>query len=300
MADALPNPPIEKFLAYLNVERRASQRTIAAYRDDLARFQRALAKHSTADWSQVSQAHVRAFVADEHRRGQAPKTLARRLSALRSFYRWLLREQAAVINPAQGVRVPRARRVLPNVLDAETLGTLLDQPVDGPLAVRDQALFELIYSSALRLSEVLALDWHDLDLAAGVVRVLGKGAKTRIVPVGARAIEALNAWRVQTPCADSRSVFPGRGGKSLSARAVQARIKTWALQHGHIQRIHPHLLRHSAASHLLQSSGNLRAVQDFLGHADIATTQIYTHLDFAYLARVYDQAHPRAQKKPPK
>lgn len=295
-----PDAAIAGFLAHLGIERRLSPRTLAAYRDDLDRFAAFVGAEtgiSPPRWDRVASEGVRRFAAREHQAGQSPRTIARRLSAIRSFYRWLLREGRARVNPAAGVRAPKAARRLPAVLDADQLGALLDTPGAGALAVRDQAVVELFYSSALRLSELCALDWADLDLTAGSVRVVGKGAKTRIVPVGRAAIAALIAWRSQSGRVMG-PVFPGRGGRPITPRAVQRRLECWAAVRGVAQRVHPHLLRHSAASHLLESSGNLRAVQELLGHADIATTEVYTHLDFQHLARVYDAAHPRARRRP--
>jgi integrase/recombinase XerC len=287
---------IEGFLAHLSTERRLSPRTQEAYRDDLLRCARFLASDDAPGWERVASDAVRRFAAAEHRGGQSPRSIARRLSAIRSFYRWLLREGQARINPAAGVRAPKAARKLPNVLDADELGALLDTPGQDTLASRDQAMLELFYSSAVRLSELCALQWNDLDLDAGAARVVGKGAKTRIVPVGSTAVSALRVWAAESARSEG-PVFPGRGGSPISPRAVQQRLKRWAAERGVWKRVHPHLLRHSAASHLLESSGNLRAVQEMLGHADIATTQVYTHLDFQHLARVYDAAHPRARRR---
>lgn len=287
---------IESFLDHLATVRRLSPRTREAYRDDLARCADFLVRDGIEGWDRVASDAVRRFAAQQHRAGQSPRTIARRLSAIRSFYRWLEREGRARINPGIGVRAPKAARKLPNVLDADELGALLDTPGSDPLASRDQAMLELMYSSALRLSELCALAWEDLDLAGGNVRVVGKGAKTRIVPVGAKAVAALRAWGAESG-RTTGPVFPGRGGSPISPRAVQQRLKRWAEARGVWKRVHPHLFRHSAASHLLESSGNLRAVQELLGHADIATTQVYTHLDFQHLARVYDAAHPRARRR---
>lgn len=287
---------IEDFLGHLATERRLSARTREAYREDLFRCARFLVGDGAPAWDRVASDAVRRFAAAEHRGGQSPRSIARRLSAVRSFFRWLLREGRARTNPAVGVRAPKIARKLPNVLDADELGALLDTPGDDALASRDQAMLEVLYSSALRLSELCALAWEDLDLDAGTARVVGKGAKTRIVPVGEQAIAALRTWRAES-ARMAGPVFPGRGGGSISPRAVQQRLKRWAEVRGVWKRVHPHLLRHSAASHLLESSGNLRAVQELLGHADIATTQVYTHLDFQHLARVYDAAHPRARRR---
>ena len=288
---------VERFLGHLAVERRLSARTLEAYRDDLGRLSSALAREGDPGWAEVGADRVRAFVAAEHRAGQSPKTLARRLSAIRSFYRFLLREGLARANPADGVRAPRAGRRLPNVLDADEMASFLDLPEGGGIAARDRAMLELFYSSALRLSELTALRWGQVDLDEGLVRVDGKGGRTRIVPVGGQAREALRAWRAETAGDVAGPVFPGRGGAPISPRAVQARMKLLAQRQGLWKRVHPHLMRHSCASHLLESSGDLRGVQEMLGHADIATTQVYTHLDFQHLAKVYDAAHPRARRK---
>ncbi|HVF34019.1 MAG TPA: tyrosine recombinase XerC [Candidatus Saccharimonadia bacterium] len=286
---------IAKFLAHLEHERRASPRTIAAYRDDLAQYSAFLA--SAPGGTELVRAGpelVRGFVAQQHRDGLAATSIQRRLSACRSLYRYLLREGLARSNPADAIRAPKAPRKLPNVLDADEAGALLELPGDAPLAARDRAMLELFYSSALRLSELCALRWGDLDLDAGLVRLKGKGDKTRIVPVGRKAIEALRALG----SGPGGYVFAGRNGP-ISPRAVQKRLKLLAQRQGLWKRVHPHLMRHSCASHMLESSGNLRAVQEMLGHADIATTQIYTHLDFQHLAKVYDAAHPRAKRRKP-
>ncbi len=288
---------VERFLDHLAVERRLSPRTIDAYRDDIERLARALDGDPAPGWDAVSAERLRSFIAAEHRDGQSPKTLARRLSAIRSFFRWQLREGLVRANPADGVRAPRAARKLPNVLDADEMGAFLELPQGGGIAARDRAMLELFYSSALRLTELTTLRWGNLDLDDGLVRVDGKGGKTRVVPVGRLAREALRAWRSESSAPIDAPVFPGRGGAPISARGVQARLKTLAQRQGLWKRVHPHLLRHSCASHLLESSGDLRGVQEMLGHADIATTQVYTHLDFQHLAKVYDAAHPRAKRR---
>lgn len=272
-----------------------SAHTLDAYRRDLT----ALAgwvRAQRLDLIALPTELLRAFVASEHRRGLSPKSLQRRLSACRSFYRWLLKHGRIAASPADSVRAPKSPRKLPQVLDADEAVRLVELPTDGRLGLRDRAMLELFYSSGLRLSELCALRWHDLDLADGLVTVLGKGRKQRSVPVGSHARNALAAWReAQTPANDT-PVFPGRNGP-ITPRAVQLRLRQLAQRQGLFKRVHPHLLRHSFASHVLESSGDLRGVQDLLGHADIATTQIYTHLDFQHLAKVYDAAHPRAKRK---
>jgi integrase/recombinase XerC len=289
---------IDAFLLHLQAVKRLAARTITAYDEDLTALDRWLdATLATTDWVTLHTESVRTHISAAHRSGLGGKSLARRLSAIRSFYRYLMREGRARSNPAEGVRAPKSPRKLPNVLDADEMGAFLDLPSDAPLSVRDKAMFELFYSSALRLSELCVLTWQSYDVAQGLLRVIGKGAKTRIVPVGSQAASALAAWRNESAAQDDAAMFPGRDGVFISPRAVQARLKFWAQKQGVWKRIHPHLLRHSCASHLLESSGNLRGVQEMLGHADIATTQVYTHLDFQHLARVYDAAHPRARHR---
>ena len=287
---------IDDYLAHLQVERRMSPHTFDAYRRDLD----GLNAFATAQGLEVETLHteqVRAFIAAEHRRGLSPKSLQRRLSACRSFYRWLLRHGRIQANPAQPIRAPKAPRKLPQVLDPDEAKALVEVPTDVPLGLRDRALLELFYSSGLRLSELCGLRWRDLDLQGGLVTVLGKGSKQRSVPVGSHARAALAEWRNDQRPAGDAFVFPGRNGP-ITPRGVQARLRTLARRQGLFKRVHPHLLRHSFASHVLESSGDLRGVQELLGHADISTTQIYTHLDFQHLAKVYDGAHPRAKRKP--
>jgi integrase/recombinase XerC len=240
---------------------------------------------------------MRAFVASQHRAGLSPKSLQRLLSSCRSLFRQLSREGLLAHDPAAGVRGPKVHRKLPQVLDVDEAGALVENPGEGALALRDRAMLELFYSSGLRLSELCGLRWGDLSLDEGEVRVLGKGAKTRIVPVGSHALDALRALGRAEGMVSTAPVFRGRAGAPISPRTVQARLKQLALTQGFAKRVHPHLLRHTFASHMLESSGDLRAVQELLGHADIATTQIYTHLDFQHLAKVYDAAHPRARRK---
>ena len=285
----------DEFLAHLMVERRMSAHTVDAYRRDLA----ALSAWADAQQVVVIALHadqLRAFIASEHRRGMSPKSLQRRLSACRSFYRWLLKHGRIEASPAAAIRAPKAPRTLPQVLDVDEASRLVEVPTDVPLGLRDRALLELFYSSGLRLSELCALRWRDLDLAEGLVSVLGKGRKQRSVPVGSHARAALAAWRADRPADADAPVFPGRNGP-ITPRAVQLRLRQLAKRQGLFKRVHPHLLRHSFASHVLESSGDLRGVQELLGHVDIATTQIYTHLDFQHLAKVYDAAHPRAKRK---
>ncbi len=288
---------VESFLEHLRVERQVSAHTLDAYRRDLTALAQWAQGQEIVDLEGLQADQLRAFIAAGHRAGLAPKSLQRRLSACRSFYSWLLKHGHIPASPAAGLRAPKAPRKLPKVLDADEATQLVEVPTDAPLGLRDRALLELFYSSGLRLSELCALRWQDLDLAAGLVTVLGKGRKQRIVPVGRHARQALQAWREDRPAPNSAQVFPGRGGAPISQRAVQLRIKQLAQRQGLFKHVHPHMLRHSFASHILESSGDLRGVQELLGHADIATTQVYTHLDFQHLAKVYDGAHPRARRK---
>ena len=286
---------MDQYLDHLQVERMVSPNTLDGYRRDLT----ALASWADAnghDLLRLGGEDIRAFVAAEHRRGLSPKSLQRRLSAVRSFYRWLLKNGRIAASPAAAIRAPKAPRKLPQVLDPDEAKVLVEVPTDVPLGLRDRALLELFYSSGLRLSELCALRWRDLDLDDGLVTVLGKGNKQRSVPVGSHARNALTAWRVDTGAGNDAPVFPGRHGP-ITPRAVQLRLRQLAQRQGLFKRVHPHLLRHSFASHVLESSGDLRGVQELLGHADIATTQIYTHLDYQHLAKVYDAAHPRAKRK---
>ncbi|MBZ4040098.1 tyrosine recombinase XerC [Novilysobacter selenitireducens] len=287
---------VDEFLSHLDVERRVSPHTLAAYRRDLDALSLwAVDNGQSVEGLQAD--HIRAFVAAEHRRGLTPKSLQRRLSACRSFYAWLLRNGRIKASPAAAIRAPKAPRKLPQVLDPDEAKALVEVPTDAPLGVRDRALLELFYSSGLRLSELCGLHWRDLHLDDGLVHVLGKGSKQRIVPLGSHARNALGDWKRESGGTADTPVFPGRKGP-ITPRAVQLRLRQLAQRQGLFKRVHPHLLRHSFASHILESSGDLRGVQELLGHADIATTQIYTHLDYQHLSRVYDAAHPRAKRKP--
>ena len=291
-------PQVEAWLARLGSERKASPHTIEGYRRDLDKLLRYMQKLQLTAFEQLQPHHMRGFVAAEHRGGLSPKSLQRLLSSCRSLFRQLTREGMLAHDPVAGVRGPKVHRKLPQVLDVDEAAALVEgDGNDDALGVRDRAMLELFYSSGLRLSELTGLRWLDLDLDAGEVRVLGKGSKTRIVPVGRHAIAALRALGEAEGRAPDAPVFRGRNGAPISPRTVQARMKTLALRQGFAKHVHPHLLRHTFASHMLESSGDLRAVQELLGHADIATTQIYTHLDFQHLAKVYDAAHPRARRK---
>ena len=292
-----PRGQVQAWLARLAGERKASPHTVDGYRRDLDKLLRWMEAQQIDAFSRLDAHRMRGFVAAEHRAGLSPKSLQRLLSSCRSLFRQLRREGLLDNDPVAGVRGPKVHRKLPQVLDVDEATTLVESGGEGALGVRDRAMLELFYSSGLRLSELVGLRWLDLDLAQGEVRVLGKGSKTRIVPVGRHAVEALRALGEAEGKAPETPVFRGRAGAPISPRTVQARLKQLALAQGFAKHVHPHLLRHTFASHMLESSGDLRAVQELLGHADIATTQIYTHLDFQHLAKVYDAAHPRAKRK---
>ncbi|MEJ2433630.1 MAG: tyrosine recombinase XerC [Pseudolabrys sp.] len=290
----------ERFIAKLRDERRLSPNTQLSYRRDLARFCEFCRTQSVGAWRDLTEHTVRAFVAWRHRGGLGGRSLQRELSSLRSFFDYLIEEGLAGHNPARAVRAPKSPRRLPKTLDVDQSARLMEIPGDDELALRDRAMLELFYASGLRLSELVGLDLADIDLREALVRVTGKGRKVREVPVGRFAIAALRAWlarRADLVKAGEPALFVSRGGARISRRNVQQRLRQWAQRQGIDVRVHPHMLRHSFASHLLESSGDLRAVQELLGHADIATTQVYTHLDFQHLANVYDRAHPRARKK---
>lgn len=298
--DAAAHTWLQHFVSHLRTERRLSVHTVTNYHRDLERLAAFADTRQAAHWAELDTHALRAFAAQLHRQGAAPGSIARSLSAVRSFYRYLQREGAAAHNPAQDVAAPKQARKLPHVLDADQMGRLLDISGDDAATLRDKALLELLYSSGLRLAELVGLNIHDVDLADATVRVTGKGAKTRVVPVGRQARAALAAWlrgRAQLAGATEQALFVGVRGARISPRSVEARVAYWARRQGLGVHVHPHMLRHSFASHLLESSGDLRAVQELLGHANIATTQIYTHLDFQHLAHIYDQSHPRARKK---
>ncbi|WP_456444242.1 tyrosine recombinase XerC [Thiolapillus sp.] len=298
-APASKDKLVDAFLRHLRLEQRLSPRTEEAYNRDLKDMAGWMQEHSR-EWLNLSQADVRAWSAQRHRQGLSAKTLQRRLAALRTFYHYLKREGHIRLNPAMGVRAPKVERKLPSTLDVDQMKQLLELPGNSPLDLRDQAMMELLYSSGLRLAELVSVDLGDLDLPDAMLEVTGKGSKTRRLPVGQKACKALQHWldiRPQLAKDHEPALFVSQRGKRLSPRSVQSRLAKRAQEQGAPHQVHPHLLRHSFASHLLESSGDLRAVQELLGHADISTTQIYTHLDFQHLAQVYDQAHPRARKK---
>ena len=291
---------LPRFIKHLATERRLSAHTSSNYERDLELLIAYCEQHGVSDWTQLDSQHVRMFAAQEFRRGQSPRTIQRRLSAIRTFCNFLLLEQVIKTNPALEVQAPRPKKRLPQTLDVDRMTQLLSFRTDSELSARDKAMMELFYSSGLRLSELTALDIEHLDLPDRTVRVTGKGNKTRIVPVGRYAIEALTTWlRERTAIATlgEPAVFVAHTGRRLGPRAVQQRIAQWAKQQGIGVHVHPHMFRHSFATHLLESSQDLRGVQELLGHANISTTQVYTHLDFQHLAKIYDGAHPRARRK---
>ena len=295
---------IDRFCRHLGDERGLSAHTVKAYRRDLAEFAGYLESNDVLDWPTVDAAVVRGFVTWRHRRSIGGRSIQRGLSALRTFFDYCVREGATDRNPARAVSAPKAPRRLPNVLDTDRAGALVGG-LEGeePLSLRDRAMLELTYSSGLRLAELCSLAVSDVDLEGGLVRVIGKGRKARIVPVGRHAREAIRAWlpaRAELAGPGESALFVSRRGRRISPRAVQSRFAKRAFERGIDVHVHPHMLRHSFATHLLESSGDLRAVQELLGHADIGTTQVYTHLNFQHLAQAYDRAHPRARKKQPK
>jgi integrase/recombinase XerC len=297
------NPALEdwadRFLRHLTHERRLSPHTRLGYARDLTRLIGFCGRRGVAAWTDLDHAAVRAFAAGEHAGGLAPRSVQRRLSAVRTFYSFMQREGACTGNPAADVHAPRPGKRLPTTLDVDQMSRLLAFRTDDTLGARDKAILELFYSSGLRLAELVGLELSALDLEDRTVRVDGKGGKTRILPVGRHAVAALRAWLDQrrTLTVTDGAVFVGRGGRRLTPRAIQYRVETWRRRQGLEMRVHPHMFRHSFASHLLESSSDLRGVQELLGHADISTTQIYTHLDFQHLAKVYDAAHPRARRR---
>jgi len=291
---------IDRFVSHLAHERRMSGHTQSAYRHDLLALAEFGGRRKLDAWPAFDHAQLRTFAADLHGAGLSPRSIQRHLSAARTFYEFLMREGHCARNPARDVRAPKANKRLPATLDADQMGRLLAFRVDDSLSARDKAIMELFYSSGLRLAELAGLNLAAVDFADRTVRVLGKGDKTRIVPIGRFAIDALKKWRkerIKWVGSDQDALFVGRSGRPLSVRAVQLRVGAWGRRMGLGVHVHPHMFRHSFATHLLESSGDLRGVQELLGHANIGTTQIYTHLDFQHLATVYDAAHPRARRR---
>ncbi|HEX5364567.1 MAG TPA: tyrosine recombinase XerC [Gallionella sp.] len=291
---------LEGYLAWLRNEKRYSELTAENYARDLHHLFELAADTPLAS---LKIHHIRRYIAQLHGKGLGGRSLARMLSAWRGFFTYLMRDHGLTDNPCVGLRAPKSPKTLPQALSPDEAARLVDLPADTPEAMRDKAMFELFYSSGLRLAELVDLDLEAMraDIASGEVRVTGKGGKTRIVPLGSHAIAALQVWigvRDQLAKTDETALFVGARGSRITPRVVQLRMKQWGIRQGITSNVHPHLLRHSFATHVLQSSGDLRAVQEMLGHASISTTQVYTHLDFQYLSKIYDAAHPRAKKKP--
>jgi integrase/recombinase XerC len=286
-------------IRHLKDERRLSPHTLSAYQRDLNAFLDFCGR-GAIELAALDSYAVRQFAAESHRKGLSPRSIARRLSAVRRFLAYLVQEHVLTSNPAVSVRAPKPARRLPATLDADQVASLLALQGEDMLTVRDRAILELFYSSGLRLSELVRLDLVALDLVDQTVRITGKGEKTRVVPVGRHAVAALKSWiklRAAIAAVDEEALFVSRRGTRLAGRTVQARLKQWAKRQGAGLAIHPHLFRHCFATHLLESSGDLRAVQELLGHASISTTQVYTHLDFQHLAHIYDRSHPRARRR---
>lgn len=294
---------LDGYLGQLKFEKRASLHTVGSYQRDLERLKSYCDEKKVANWSDLTQQDIRSHIASRHRKGIGAKSLQRELSAIRSFYGFLLKNRLADVNPAQHVKAPKQARALPKTLDVDQVNGLLDAGVGSTLEVRDLAIFELFYSSGLRLSELCSLDLNDLNLNDRSLLVrFGKGGKSRVLPIGGKAVTALQNWlqeRSKIMGLQAEAVFVTTKGRRLGQRSVEQRLTQWCKKKGIQEPVHPHMLRHSFASHLLESSQDLRAVQELLGHSNISTTQIYTHLDFQHLAEIYDKSHPRAKKKQP-
>ena len=293
---------ITKYIGPLQYERRLSALTCKHYRRDLHALQNYCEQVDIERWSQLDGDTMRSFAASTFRKGLSPRSIQRQLSASRTFFRYLLREKHVKKNPVEGISAPKSGKRLPENLDADRMARLLDFSGEGPLVARDRAMLEIMYSSGLRLAELTDLNLGDVDIADATVRVTGKGNKDRILPVGRQALEALTAWlkeRTTLAAVDEKAMFVSQKGTRLRPRSVQARVDYWAKKQGINTKVYPHLFRHSFATHMLESSHDLRGVQELLGHANISTTQVYTHLDFQHLAQIYDKTHPRARIKKP-
>ena len=303
---AHPNAPlnqvVQQYLDYLAYNKRYSVHTINAYARDMQRLIETLADQGHGTWADAQADTIRDAMVTARKTHLAPKSIQRILSSWRSFFTYLLQQNLVKLNPVDGIRAPKSPRKLPNSLDPDQISQVLNATItsDDPMALRDKAMLELTYSCGLRLAELASLNIFDIDLTDASLIVTGKGNKTRQLPIGRQAIVALKSWleqRGQLKCYDANALFINHRGQRMGVRGIQMRMANMAAAHG--QHIHPHMLRHSFASHLLQSSGDLRAVQELLGHSNISTTQVYTHLDYLHLAKVYDKAHPRAQEKNP-
>ncbi|MGR9045967.1 MAG: tyrosine recombinase XerC [Gammaproteobacteria bacterium] len=292
---------LEAFFGQLHYEKRASAHTLQNYRRDLQRLVDYCRHHQITQWKALRQGDIQAHIAARHRQGIGSKSLQRELSAIRSFFKFLMKKHEVDLNPAQHVKAPKQDRKLPKILDVDQVTGLLEARAESTLEIRDRAMFELFYSSGLRLSELAALNLSDIDLADKALIVQsGKGGKSRILPIGGKAVAAITDWlnhRNRFPSTDDSALFLSSRGRRIGQRGIQQRLGQWCIKKGVAEHVHPHMLRHSFASHLLESSQDLRAVQELLGHSNISTTQIYTHLNFQHLAEVYDQAHPRAKKR---
>jgi len=288
---------LQGYLAWLRNEKQYSELTVDSYARDLRRL---FSLTGDTPLAHLKIHQLRRYIAQLHSTGLSGRSLARMLSSWRGFYTYLIRDHGFTDNPCMGLRAPKSPKILPQALSPDEVTQMVELPTESPESFRDKAIFELFYSSGLRLAELVGLDPAHLDMQAGEVRVTGKGNKTRIIPIGRHAITALHYWmavRDQLAKADEKALFVGTHGNRITPRIVQLRMKQWGIKQGISSNVHPHLLRHSFATHVLQSSGDLRAVQEMLGHASISTTQVYTHLDFQYLSKIYDAAHPRARKK---
>lgn len=293
---------LQQFIDHLAQQRRVSAHTVNNYQRDCQQLLAFCQQQNLSSWQAIKPTDLRQFIAQLHRQGLGARTIHRMLSAIRSFYRFLIRQDLADHNPAQSVQAPKTEKRLPKTFDVDQMNALLDlTPNNTFVACRDRAMMELFYSSGLRLAELAALDLRDIDFGQQLVQVKeGKGGKDRLLPMGGKAIESLKNWldkREQQGLIMATALFITQQGRRLGVRSIQQRLAFWGKKHGLSQHVHPHRLRHAFASHMLESSGDLRAVQELLGHADISTTQIYTHVDFQYLAKVYDAAHPRAKKR---
>jgi integrase/recombinase XerC len=291
---------LERFASHLGTERRLSAHTVTAYRHDLAMLAEWCGQNGIEDWGALDHQHIRSFAARSHARGLKGRSIQRRLAAVRAFFTYLQREGVLKRNPATDVPSPKAGKRLPHTLDVDQMARLLDFKPANALETRDLALMEVFYSGGMRLSELTGLTLRDVDLASGQARVLGKGGRERVTLLGRKAVSAVQGWlseRAALARTDCDALFVGRNGRPLTPRAVQLRVAQRARIQGLPQHVHPHLFRHSFATHLLESSRDLRGVQELLGHANISTTQVYTHLDFQHLARTYDQTHPRAKRR---
>jgi integrase/recombinase XerC len=290
-----------QFIEYCDIQKNLAVLTIKAYSRDLGEFiQFHQSKNKNLDVQAVKNDDISAFLVDRFSHNISPKSLRRYRSSLNNYFSYIVQKKGLKTNPVEFVNTPKVSQKLPNVLDVDTITRLLNIPLESDISIRDKAIIELFYSSGLRVTELSQLHWHNIDFDQSLLTVLGKGNKQRVVPLGKQAAKALKHWLPTAKLWDTQQthfVFISKRNTQLKQRSIQARIKYWAQRQGLWERVYPHLLRHSFASHILESSGDLRAVQEMLGHADISTTQIYTHLNFQHLAQVYDKAHPRARKK---